>query len=699
MVVSNIVQNVKFKEDKSVDKHDKKTEVSIFRINLFDRDVLVSLGKVNTSLYNDIYFAPVYLILNENVQIKIGIYEFLAEDYTSLLDEDNDLDIAYLDGPLLFESVTKEYIHDTMDKYELLNDVSSSESEDDTDEEEEEQRVTKENTDEMIPFMYEDDDEAYLELEETKEDNNEHVKIFKNSTNTSWIEEFYKNNQYSLLDNEGGGDCLFATIRDGLKHNNISITVPEIRKLLSESTTLEQFKTYKENYDLLRKEIDETDDKMLEIKKRHIDLANEYKKITTKAKQEKDRDNKLILKDKAVQIKTDFESIKPIFKKYKEDKKVAEENILEFNFMEDIDTLDDLKKMINTCKFWADAASITRIEFIMNIKLIVLSSEYYKMGLKERVVTCGDFTLKEIEEKGYFNPKHYIIIDHTGDHYKLIKYKGKGAMLFHQLPYKLREDLIEQCAMSKGKTIYNYIPKFQTYMGVPVTMKQQGDVGMEEIDSDNEAEMTPSTGVEDEGELFDDSVIFQFYSKSKDVAPGKGSGENISPKMMTEFDELKNVKNWRHQLSNFYHKKNKNNKVVALFKLDGYSWASVEHYYHANKFKKNNLDFYKLFTMESKSDISTDPIAAKGAGGKTGKVNKKKFRPSDIKMDEGFMMNRKNEDVMYNGQLAKYNQNTGLKKMLLLTKDAKLVHFSRGGSIIFYDTMKIRKRLQKQGQE
>jgi len=691
MVVSNIIQNVTFKEDKSVEKHDKKTEVSIFRITLLDIDVNVSVGKVNTSLYNDIYFAPVYLVLNENVQIKIGIYEFLAEDYTTLLDADNDLNIAYIEGPLLFEFVTKEYLQVMMEKYELFEDISSDESESEDEEKDEE------DTDKMQPFVYEEDDAVYLELKETKKDDDDMAKMFKSTTNTTWIEEFYKNNNYSILDNEGGGDCLFATIRDGLKHSNITITVPEIRKMLSESTTQEQFKTYKENYDMFSGEIRELEDKMIEARKRHGELAKEYKKIASKAKQEKDRDNKLILRDKALAIKADFESIKPIFKKYKDEKTVAETNLVEFQFMENIETLDDLKKMINTCKFWADAASITRIEYIMNIKLIVLSSEYYKMGLKERVVTCGDFTLKEIEDKGYFNPKHYIVVEHTGDHYKLIKYKNKGAMLFHELPYKLREDLVERCASSQGKTVYNYIPKFQTYMGVPTTMPSVGDEVDEEITSDNEAEMTPSVSkTNDDEPLFDDSVIFQFYSKSKDAAPGKGSGENISPKMEKEFIELGKIKNWRHQLSNFHTKKDKNKKIVPLFKLDGYTWASVEHYYHANKFKKNNMDYYKLFTMESKSEISTDPIAAKGAGGKTGKVNKKKFRPSNVKMDEDFMMNGKNEDVMYNGQLAKYKQNPELKDMLLLTKDAKLVHFSRGGSIVFYDTMKVRKLLRNE---
>mgnify|MGYP003344522079 CR=1 FL=1 len=120
MVVSNIINEINFKEDKNVEKHDKNTVVSMYRINLFNVDVNISIGMVNTSMYDNIYFAPVYLVLNENVQVKIGIYEFLAEDYTNLLDKDNDLDIAYIEGPLLFNYVTKEYIEDMMEKYELL---------------------------------------------------------------------------------------------------------------------------------------------------------------------------------------------------------------------------------------------------------------------------------------------------------------------------------------------------------------------------------------------------------------------------------------------------------------------------------------------------------------------------------------------------------------------------------------------------
>ena len=49
---------------------------------------------------------------------------------------------------------------------------------------------------------------------------------------------------------------------------------------------------------------------------------------------------------------------------------------------------------------------------------------------------------------------------------------------------------------------------------------------------------------------------------------------------------------------------------------------------------------------------------------------------------------------MEDAQRAKYTQNKKEKKILLLTKKAKLQHFSRGSPpIIFYDTMRIREEL------
>lgn len=186
--------------------------------------------------------------------------------------------------------------------------------------------------------------------------------------------------------------------------------------------------------------------------------------------------------------------------------------------------------------------------------------------------------------------------------------------------------------------------------------------------------------------LYDPDIVFQFYSKSRDPEPGKGSGESIPDDKISEFTELSKIKNWRKMLSNFYE---------SEFILDDKRWLSVEHYYQGAKFKKENPEFYEQFSLDSGSDISKDANLAKSAGGKSGKSKGKLIRPSNIKMDKDFFKNGRSSNEMKLAQREKYKQNEELKKMLLLTKDAKLTHFSRGSPpILFTETMEIRNELR-----
>lgn len=186
--------------------------------------------------------------------------------------------------------------------------------------------------------------------------------------------------------------------------------------------------------------------------------------------------------------------------------------------------------------------------------------------------------------------------------------------------------------------------------------------------------------------LFDPSVVFQFYSKSRDLEPGKGSGEKIPDDKISEYEELSKIKNWRKMLSNFYE---------SEFTLDNKRWLSVEHYYQGAKFKKENPEFYEQFSLDSGSDISKDPNLAKSAGGKSGKSKGKLIRPSNIKMDKDFFLDNRSSNEMKRAQREKYKQNEELKRMLLLTKDAKLTHFSRGSPpIVFNETMELRKEFR-----
>ena len=162
-----------------------------------------------------------------------------------------------------------------------------------------------------------------------------------------------------------------------------------------------------------------------------------------------------------------------------------------------------------------------------------------------------------------------------------------------------------------------------------------------------------------------------------------GSGEKILEQRKQEFEELSKIKDWRKILSNFY---------IQPFIFDGLTWNSVEHLYQGSKFKKNHPEFYKLFSIESGSDISKNPEMAKSAGGKSGKYKGKQLRPKNIIMDDDFF----NDDnkIMFRALYAKFSQNKDLLDVLKKTRDAKLIHFMRGNPYMtMTDLMKVRQIL------
>jgi predicted NAD-dependent protein-ADP-ribosyltransferase YbiA (DUF1768 family) len=173
--------------------------------------------------------------------------------------------------------------------------------------------------------------------------------------------------------------------------------------------------------------------------------------------------------------------------------------------------------------------------------------------------------------------------------------------------------------------------------------------------------------------------VFVFFSKSKDMPPGKGTGESIGPN--DDFKELAKIKNWRHMLSNFYN---------SPFELDNLKWYSVEHYYQGSKFKLF-YDFYYSFSLNSNSPLSKDPTMAKQAGGKSGKVKGMSYRSTMITVDRDFFTTNRHIEEMNTAQNAKFTQNKELMKVLILTKNAILKHsMPRTQAVIFENLMRIR---------
>lgn len=107
-----------------------------------------------------------------------------------------------------------------------------------------------------------------------------------------------------------------------------------------------------------------------------------------------------------------------------------------------------------------------------------------------------------------------------------------------------------------------------------------------------------------------------YYSKSRDVAPGKGVNEMVeNPK---DFNDLKNNKDWRKILSNFY---------VEKFKYNGLTYNSVEHTFQSYKIALVDKEKAFWFTIESGNNIGL-------GGGDVAQKNRKLIKLNKIQLEE-----------------------------------------------------------------
>ena len=645
MVNSILNSKINYPEIKILDPEDKSFDASMYEISVLGKDIIIAIGQAKYTFIDDnIIYYPIYLVKNDTFSIQIGVYEIVANQLPNIIDDDGDIDLEKIDEPLLYKFVTSDMLYSESnnsdkltkekDKIEEKNkemDKDEDEDEEEDEEEDEDERDgegNKTDNDENLP----EQNEAIVEKE---------LKEYNKEKGQPWVQSFFKSNEYHLIDNEGGGECLFAVIRDAFKAIDKDISILEMRRKLADEVTPEIYEHYKETYNMFSNNIQETDTEMKKLNK----LNNE---LRDKLKNSKDRDEQQQIVEKAKKVADKYKILKGEIK-------ISKNLLGEFKFMRKVHNIEDFKKIIKTCEFWADTWAISTLERIFNIKLVIFSSEEWKEGDNNHVLQCGQLNDIILEEKGIFEPQYYILLDYTGDHYKLITYKHHRIFTFKEIPYSIKLDISKNCLQGTSGP-YKIIPQFKLF---------NNELGIEEP-----IELDVNVITENENNLYDNSIVFQYYIKSNTKPfPGKGNGETIPVDKIKDFSKLAEINDWRRKLDN---------KYVAPFELDGHKWKTVEHYYQGNKFKDTNKEYYFLFSLDSDSKISEDVELATAAGSKTGKHKGKYLRSKEIKIDPDFYGGN-NERILENGLYAKFSQsNTDLKQALLQTQNAKLLHYKKG---------------------
>ena len=671
MVVSKIDNTINYPELKKVDAQDLSTESDLYQIEIKDLDVIVAIGSAkNTFADKNVTYFPVYLVKKNNKVLQIGVYEIPTTKLLDYMDEESNLDVERLNDPLIYTFATKTMI-EKLRKEPIPEENISDKKEREKTKAKSEAKTKKrktEDTEIIIPQIRKDIFTARIDAnipdslkEETKKIASNIRAKYHEQDDDIWIKKYMENPNYDLIDNEGQGDCFFATIRDAFASIGQDTTVEKLRSKFADNITQNDFNDYKELYNIFASEIDET-------RKQSIVAKKEMEAIKTKLTQTLNADQRLMLYGGGKKLAANYEKLKA---EHDSAKGILNEVI----FMKNINTLEELKKFIKTKEYWADGKTINMLERLLNVKFIIMSSDRYSDGDPDNVLQCGGAVDQWIENRGEFTPEFYIIVDHTGDHYKLISYKDKMIFAFKEIPYDLKRMIVDKC-MEKNSGVFSYIPDFENFKTELLGVKA---VEMPSLDDVSESKIM---------NLYDDNIVFKFYSKSTDKpTPGKGAGETIPPNMIREFVSLSRIPEWRKKLSNFW---------IQPFVLDNRHWASVEHYYQGSKFKKNNPNFYELFSLDSNSELSKDPAMAKGAGGKSGKYLKQQIRPPNVSIDPDFFENGRSRAEMSKAQQAKFTQNEDLKTLLLATGDAKLTHFIRGSEpVVFDELMLIRDKIRK----
>jgi len=625
MVRSVLDKHLEYKEDYIIENDDKGSEMSSYYYNLNNKEIEILLGNKRTQ-YSDnknIVYMPVYLINDDSVDKKIGVFEIKASDVIQSIDDDGDI-ILENGNVLLFTNIDINT--------DPASDIPELVTLDNYDNEKSKQEEIIDNKNELLLF------DKTIEFEK-KEVHDELVKQFHVIAANNWVEKAFNNHNFGKEDVSPNGDCFFLSIVKAYDGTGKHINVEQLRTYLATQVNEEIFNQYYEIYTAITRENERLYNNMNEKKKQNKILKQRY-------------ENSLEKHD-SLEIMKEGEILRSKYNVDKVNTRGNQELLNEFKFMTGVSSMDEMKTVLKTSVFWADTWAIGEIEKYLNVKTIILSKDAYDNGDIENIILCGQ--INDIN-KVVREPDYYIILSYTGNHYDLITYSEKSLLTYKELPYIIRRGIVDKCLEKLSGPFYEIIEFKKVRDKLDVIEKDEDEIDIIDCNS---------------------NVVFVIHNKSNNLPrPGKGVGESVHNSENMNFNLLYNQKQWRRKLDDSWSQE---------FNLDGKKWLSVKHYVYGSRYKKGFPDFYHLFSLNSDSKISKDVDIATAAVSKNGKYKNDVLRKEEIHEDgdyndsqtrEQALMSKfsQNNDLQYvlaltnNACIKHYQRNVPLENDNLLMK-------------------------------
>ena len=519
---SKLNSNLTYFETKKINKDDLNQERSLYKAKLHGIEVVISIGKGKIHKIEKIKVIsfPIYLVKKDKTVFQIGVYEVKHKD--GILHTTNQIltNASYLiHDPILYSFATqglidrlgiKNYKEPTSGPVELrvseLSDVALPESASESSSLESATESSK-SASESVP----DPNNIFVNIKPE-------LKIPTQTTKDKWIREFMNNdNNYNIKNVNDNGDCLFLTIMYAFKSIGKSTTVQKLRRLVADNFPETIYNNYKEIYDKAHADLVKHNKRLDELNKTYNNILGEFEHQSSPneknqiEKVETCRETMITLykaKETAIDdnvgeinLATQDVEVDEALTQYKHehtqllniiirnghnpyhvertnviqneineiyDKIIANKLALQnFKVLDNVQTFADMQDKIMEPTFWADETCISILESKLKIKLIGISSQ-----TPPRMTCSGEMSNNNVV------PNYYIIVEHTGNHYKLIIYKNEAIFEFNKLPKNIKQKVIDRCMkrpngtwLNEDASIFWQIPDFRN-MGRKQKAKQ-----------------------------------------------------------------------------------------------------------------------------------------------------------------------------------------------------------------------------------